>query len=89
MPFFIGLTLIAGLGGGILKGIFLQVILNYSLSESTNISYCLIFGSSTINAIILLFESHPSNNKRPIIDFKIAMIFNLAIPLSTGIGATL
>ena len=89
MPFFIGLSLIAGLGGGILKGIFLQVILNYSLSESTNISYCLIFGSTSLNTILLLFESHPLNKNRPLINFKIAIIFNLAIPLSTSIGAIL
>jgi hypothetical protein len=45
----------AGNGGGILKGPFLEILLNYSQSEATAIAYCFMFGGCIINAILLLF----------------------------------
>ncbi|KAM3146178.1 hypothetical protein pb186bvf_001835 [Paramecium bursaria] len=89
MPFVMGISIIGGLGGGPLKGPFLEVLLNYSQTESTHIAYCLMFGSAILNSIILFFERHPYNNKRPIINFQIAIIYNLAIPMASNFGSSL
>jgi hypothetical protein len=56
IPIFIGMGMCGGNGGGILKGPFLELLLNYSLSEATAIAYCFMFGGCIVNAIILLFD---------------------------------
>lgn len=58
IPFLLGLGMIGGLGGfnniyellgGVLKGPVLMMMLNYSLPDSTIISYAIIFGGSLLN----------------------------------------
>lgn len=84
--------------GGILKGPVLMMMLNYSLQESTFISYALVFGGCLLNTAQIVFIKyyiryiyyrHPDYPNRPIIDYNLAMITNCAISLGSNIGSML
>lgn len=104
IPPLIGIGMLGGLGGivlsysgGILKGPILEMMLNYSLTEATHISYCFMFGGTLLNTVFIFFESYhiplisrkPDELKRPIINFWIAVVFNLGIPWATNVGSSL
>ncbi|CAD8128248.1 unnamed protein product [Paramecium sonneborni] len=88
-PILIGIGILGGLGGGVLKGPLLEMILNYSQSEATHIAYCLMFGGTLLNTIMLMFEKNPDDQRRPIINYRISIIFNLAVPFATNLGSSL
>lgn len=65
IPPLIGIGMLGGLGGialsysgGILKGPVLEMMLNYSLTEATHISYCFMFGGTLLNTVFIFFESY-------------------------------
>ncbi|CAD8155082.1 unnamed protein product [Paramecium octaurelia] len=88
-PILIGVGILGGMGGGVLKGPLLEMILNYSQSEATHIAYCLMFGGTLLNTVLLMFEKNPEDDRRPIINYRIAIIFNLAVPFATNLGSSL
>ncbi|CAD8066827.1 unnamed protein product [Paramecium sonneborni] len=88
-PILIGIGILGGMGGGVLKGPLLEMILNYSQSEATHIAYCLMFGGTLLNTVLLMFEKNPDDERRPIINYRIAIIFNLAVPFATNLGSSL
>ncbi|CAK65998.1 unnamed protein product (macronuclear) [Paramecium tetraurelia] len=88
-PILIGIGILGGLGGGVLKGPLLEMILNYTQSEATHIAYCLMFGGTLLNTILLMFEKNPEDQRRPIINYRISIIFNLAVPFATNLGSSL
>ncbi|CAD8152852.1 unnamed protein product [Paramecium pentaurelia] len=88
-PILIGIGILGGMGGGVLKGPLLEMILNYSQSEATHIAYCFMFGGTLLNTALLMFEKNPDDERRPIINYRIAIIFNLAVPFATNLGSSL
>ncbi|CAD8062874.1 unnamed protein product [Paramecium sonneborni] len=88
-PILIGVGILGGMGGGVLKGPLLEMILNYSQGDATHISYCLMFGGTLLNTVLLMFEKNPDDQRRPIINYRIAIIFNLAVPFATNLGSSL
>ncbi|CAD8152877.1 unnamed protein product [Paramecium octaurelia] len=88
-PVLIGIGILGGMGGGVLKGPLLEMILNYSQSEATHIAYCFMFGGTLLNTALLMFEKNPEDERRPIINYRIAIIFNLAVPFATNLGSSL
>ena len=48
-----------------------------------------MFGGTIINTFLLMMEKHPDDETRPMINFWIAVIFNLSIPLATNLCTSL
>lgn len=56
IPIFIGIGLLGGLGGSMIKRPFLNLMLNYSNPIANVITSCIVFSSCTLNSIFLFFE---------------------------------
>ncbi|CAD8197010.1 unnamed protein product [Paramecium octaurelia] len=82
----IGVGILGALGGGVVKRPFLEATLNFDSESAGNMTMCLQFGSQLANIIIIFFQRHPEDPERPIINFEIALIYCLAIPLSQSLG---
>lgn len=54
-PLTLGIGMLGGLGGGVLKGPVLEMMLNYEMPEATIISYSLMFGGCIINGLQVIF----------------------------------
>lgn len=88
-PIMIGVGMVGGLGGGVLKGPILMMLLDYNIVEATMISYCILFGGCIVNTVLIMRTSHPYDKDRPIVNYEIAMILNCSISLGSYIGSTL
>ncbi|CAD8114990.1 unnamed protein product [Paramecium sonneborni] len=82
----IGIGILGALGGGVVKRPFLEATLNFDSQQAGNMTMCLQFGSQLVNIIIIFFQRHPEDSDRPIINFEIALIYCLAIPISQALG---
>ncbi|CAD8204017.1 unnamed protein product [Paramecium octaurelia] len=85
----IGIGSLGALGGGTVKRPFLQAILNYDASIAGDITSCLMFSAQLVNMIFIFFQNHPDVDERPIINYEIALIYTLGIPISMCMGSEL
>lgn len=58
-PILIGIGMVGGLGGGVLKGPVFIMLLNYEVKYATFISYCIMFGGCIINGALVMRRKNP------------------------------
>lgn len=59
IPPFVGVSIVGGLGGGIIKSPVLELLLDFTQSESTFIAYGLMFGGCFGNLFLIITKRHP------------------------------
>ncbi|CAK88146.1 unnamed protein product (macronuclear) [Paramecium tetraurelia] len=85
----IGIASLGALGGGIVKRPFLQSILNFDASIAGDITACLMISAQIVNMVFIFLQNHPDVPERPVINYDIAIIYTLAIPVSLCLGSDL
>ncbi|CAD8144664.1 unnamed protein product [Paramecium octaurelia] len=85
----IGIASLGALGGGIVKRPFLQTILNFDASIAGDITACLMISAQIVNMVFIFLQNHPDVQERPVINYDIAIIYTLAIPVSMCLGSDL
>ncbi|CAD8085192.1 unnamed protein product [Paramecium primaurelia] len=89
IPILLGTSIMGGLGSGMIKRPILNLLLNYPPNISSQVAYCFLFTTSTLNSFFLFFEKHPDHPNLPLINFDISIILNQTIPLAWSAGAFL
>lgn len=64
-----------------------MIILNYSMSQSTVITYAVLFGSKIGDNILAVTRKHPVFKEKPLIDYSIVLIFMPSILLGSVMGS--
>ncbi|CAD8059519.1 unnamed protein product [Paramecium sonneborni] len=85
----IGIASLGALGGGIVKRPFLQAILNFDASLAGDITACLMISAQIVNMVFIFLQNHPDVPERPVINYDIAIIYTLAIPIGLCLGSDL
>lgn len=65
-----------------------MIILNYSMKESTSYTYPILLASKIADNIVAIWRKHPVFTEKPLIDYKIAMIFLPSVLCGAKLGAS-
>ncbi|KRX07296.1 hypothetical protein PPERSA_06911 [Pseudocohnilembus persalinus] len=85
---FLGLQNIGGLGAGTIKIFVFMIILNYSMNESTAYTYPVLLASKLADNLVAVWRKHPVFSEKPLIDYRIAMIFLPSVLCGAKLGAS-
>jgi len=64
-----------------------MIILNYSMTESTSLTYAVLFGSKMADNLMAYKRKHPIFKEKPLIDYSITLIFLPSVLLGSVMGA--